>query len=523
MKKLPIGISTLADFITDGYVYVDKTPHVQMLTERGKYYFLSRPRRFGKSLLVDTLHQLFAGNEPLFRGLHIHPHWDWAVQYPVISISFGSGQLQNRAELERRFRHILRVNQEDLGIECADHEDVAGCFSDLIRAAKAKYGRSVVVLVDEYDKPILDNITKPDIAAEMRDGLRNLYSVIKDNDASIRFAFLTGVSKFSKVSLFSGLNNLEDITLDPRYSALCGYTQTELEHHFAEHLQGADMAMVRSWYNGYNWLGESVYNPFDVLLFISKGKKFLPYWFETATPSFLVEILRKHQFYLPDLEAVNMDYKALGDFDVDRIHLETLLFQTGYLTIKREMVDVPGSLPEYVLSYPNNEVRYSLTGYLLDNYLTDTRPERSAIRQALIRNDFATLERHFRALFDNISYQNYTNNPIASYEGYYASVMYAFLCSLSLDTRAEESSNKGRVDITLRLPFINGAKRVYIFEFKMVKGTEGDGSAMAQIKQQDYAAPYRDGQHRIFLVGMEFSAQVRNFVGFEWEEDCLQG
>ena len=145
-----------------------------------------------------------------------------------------------------------------------------------------------------------------------------------------------------------------------------------------------------------------------------------------------------------------MDYKALGDFDVDRIHLETLLFQTGYLTIKREMVDVPGSLPEYVLSYPNNEVRYSLTGYLLDNYLTDTRPERSAIRQALIRNDFATLECDFRALFDNISYQNYTNNPIASYEGYYASVMYAFLCSLSLDTRAEESSNKGRVDITLR-------------------------------------------------------------------------
>ncbi|EIJ34603.1 ATP-binding protein [Thiothrix nivea] len=523
MKKLPIGISTLANFIADGYVYVDKTPYVQMMADRGKYYFLSRPRRFGKSLLVDTLHQLFAGNETLFRGLHIHPHWDWAVQYPVISISFAEGLLESRAALERRIQQILELNQEQLGVSCRHHQDPAACFGELIRNAKAKYGRDVVVLVDEYDKPILDNITHPEVAADMRNGLRDLYSVIKGQDANIRFAFLTGVSKFSKVSLFSGLNNLEDITLDPRYSALCGYTQTELEYHFAEHLQGADMAMVRSWYNGYNWLGESVYNPFDVLLFIAKGKEFLPYWFETATPSFLVHILRKRPFYLPDLEAVRMDYKALGDFDVDRIHLETLLFQTGYLTIKEKIVDVPGSLPEYALTYPNNEVRYSLMGYLLDNYLTDTRPERSAIRQALIRNDFAALERHFRALFDNIAHQNYTNNPIASYEGYYASVMYAFLCSLSLDTRAEESSNKGRVDMTLRLPFINEAKRVYIFEFKLVDGAEGDGGALVQIKQQDYAAPYRDGQHCIFLVGMEFSAQVRNFVRFEWEEDGLQG
>lgn len=517
MKKLPIGISTLADIINDGYVYVDKTPYVQMLTDTGKYYFLSRPRRFGKSLLVDTLHQLFAGNEPLFRGLHIHPHWDWTITYPVIRISFGSGQLRNRAELDEKTGELLRINQQTLGITCTETSH-SGCFAELIRAAKAKYGRNVVVLVDEYDKPILDNIRNPAIAAEMRDGLRNFYSVIKDNDASIRFALLTGVSKFSKVSLFSGLNNLNDITLDTRYSALCGYTQGELEHGFAEHLQGADMTLVQQWYNGYNWLGESVYNPFDMLLFIDGGKKFLPYWFETATPSFLLEILRQRPFYLPDLEALRMDYKKLGDFDVDKIHLETLLFQTGYLTIKQEVIDLPGSLPEYVLTYPNNEVRYSLMGYLLDNYFTDTRPERSAIRQALIHNDFTVLEHHFRALFDNIAHQNYTNNPIAEYEGYYASVMYAFLCSLSLDTRAEESSNKGRVDITLRLPLINGAKRVYIFEFKMVEGTEGDGSALAQIKSKDYAAPYRDGEHRIFLIGMEFNAQVRNFVRFEWEE-----
>ena len=518
MKSLPIGISSLTKIIAKDSIYVDKTAYIQSLLELGSYYFLSRPRRFGKSLLIDTLHQLFAGNETLFRGLHIHPYWDWSVQYPVISISFAEGKLENRAALDEKIDEILAFHQETLGIQCKNNS-LSGCFSELIRNAKAKYGRNVVVLIDEYDKPILDNITKPDIAADMRDGLRNLYSVIKGEDANIRFAFLTGVSKFSKVSLFSGLNNLQDITLDARYSALCGYTQRELELHFVEHLQGVDMPLVQRWYNGYNWLGDSVYNPFDVLLFIAGGKKFLPYWFETATPSFLIDILRRRPFYLPDLEAVHLDYKSLGDFDIDRIRLETLLFQTGYLTIKEEIIDLPGSLPEYVLTYPNNEVRYSLMGYLLDNCLTETRPERSAIRQAFIHNDFVALEHHFRALFDNIAYQNYTNNPIASYEGYYASVMYAFLCSLSLETRAEESTNKGRVDITVRLPLINGAKRVYIFEFKMVQGSEGDGSALAQIKTKEYAAPYRDGEHRIFLVGMEFSEAVRNLVRFEWEEE----
>lgn len=517
MKKLPIGISTLADIITDGYVYIDKTSYVQMLAESGKYYFLSRPRRFGKSLLVDTLHQLFAAHEALFRGLHIHPHWDWTVAYPVIRISFGAGQLRNRAELDEKFGELLRINQQALGVTCTETSH-SGCFAELIRAAKAKHGRNVVVLIDEYDKPILDNIRNPAVAAEMRDGLRNFYSVIKDNDASIRFALLTGVSKFSKVSLFSGLNNLKDITLDSRYSALCGYTQSELEREFAAHLQGVDMALVQQWYNGYNWLGESVYNPFDILLFVDGGKEYLPYWFETGTPTFLLEVLRKQPYYLPDLEAVRMEYKALGNFDVDFIPLETLLFQAGYLTIKEKRVAFPGTPPEYILSYPNNEVRYSLMSYLLENYLTDSHHERSSVYQTLFSNDFAALERRFRTLFDSIAHQNHTNNPIAAYEGYYASVVYAFLCSLSLDTRAEESTSKGRVDITLRFTLPDGQKQVYILEFKMVDKAAGDGSALQQIKDKDYAAPYRNGQQRIFLIGMEFNKQVRNLVRFEWEE-----
>ncbi|MEZ5453095.1 MAG: AAA family ATPase [Thiothrix sp.] len=521
MKNLPIGISTLADIINDGYVYVDKTRYVQMLTDTGKYYFLSRPRRFGKSLLVDTLHQLFAGNETLFRGLHIHPHWDWAVSYPVIRFSFGAGQLRNRAELDDKMGELLRISQQELEITCTE-TSLQACFAELIRSAKAKYGQAVVVLVDEYDKPILDNISNPAIAAEMRDGLRNLYSVIKDNDAYIRFAMLTGVSKFSKVSLFSGLNNLKDITLDARYSALCGYTQIELEREFAEHLQGVDMALVQQWYNGYNWLGESVYNPFDILLFVDGGHKFLPYWFETGTPTFLVEVLRKKPYHLPDLETVHMEYKTLGNFDVDTIQLETLLFQTGYLTIKQETVAFPGSTPEYTLSYPNLEVRYSLMGYLLEHYLTDSRHERGSIYQAFLSNDFVALERRFRTLFDSIAHQNHTNNPMAAHEGYYAAVVYAFLCSLSLDTRAEESTNKGRVDITLRFTLPDGQRQVYIFEFKMTDKSAGDGSALQQIKDKNYAASHRDGQQRIFLIGMEFNEKARNLVRFEWEEDTVR-
>ncbi|EIJ36728.1 ATP-binding protein [Thiothrix nivea] len=518
MKKLPIGISTLEKIIQDDFVYVDKTVHIQELTKKPGYYFLSRPRRFGKSLLLDTLHQLFAGNEPLFRGLHIHPHWDWSLAYPVIRLSFGSGIPKNKADLDRSIQRQLRRNQQLLGVTCTSENDSVGCFAELIQKAADHYGQPVVVLVDEYDKPILDNVTDDATATVMRNGLRDLYSVIKDNDADIRFAFLTGVSKFSKVSIFSGLNNLNDISMDTRYSALCGYTQAELEHYFAEHLQGADFPLIREWYNGYGWLGERVYNPFDILLFIDKNREYLSYWFSTGTPTFLVEVLKARHFHLPDLESVKIGANALEAFDIGRIELVALLFQTGYLTIKSKEITFGGQ-PEYTLSYPNREVRYSLTQHLLENYLLDHSQERHSVYQAFLKNDFAALERRFRTLFDEIAHQNHTNNRLAEYEGYYASVMYAFLCSLGMDTRAEESSNKGRVDIALRFTLPDGQKQVYIFEFKMVEGDTGDGSALAQIRKNDYAARYRDGQQRIFLIGIEFSKQVRNIVGYQWEED----
>ena len=514
MKQLPIGISTLSKIIENNYAYVDKTQLVLQLAQSSGYFFLSRPRRFGKSLLVNTLAEVFSGTEALFQGLYIHPHWDWSVTYPVIQISFGAGVLNSREELEQHINEALQLNQEKLGIAELKSASSKGRFAELIRKAKAEYGQGSVVLIDEYDKPILDNITEPEIATEMRNGLRNFYSVIKDSDESLRFAFLTGVSKFSKVSVFSGLNNLKDITLDPAYGTVCGYTQAELEEVFAEHLQDVDLAEMKSWYNGYQWLGEGVYNPFDVLLFLGTGKQFRPYWFETGTPSFLISLLKSGRYHVPDFEDMEVSSTQLSDFDIDHIRLETLLFQTGYLTIKK--VENVFEETVFLLNYPNREVRSTFNQVILDRYLTEQPQARLPVMRALLANDYMALEQHFTALFASIANDNYRKNPIAHYEGYYASVMYAYLCSLAIDTIAEDTSNRGRIDLTLRFKRPAGRKQVYIFEFKVIDDNEGDGSALQQLQDKDYAAKYNDGETDIVLIGMEFSKTVRNIVGFKW-------
>ena len=237
-RRLPIGIQTFREIREEDYYYVDKTGFALRLNDEGKYYFLSRPRRFGKSLFLDTLAELFAGNEPLFRGLEAHERWDWGRRFPVVRLSFAEGVLRSRAELDQRIGELLADNEARLGV-ASSQRSLAGRFQGLIAAARAAHGERVVVLVDEYDKPILDNLTDADTARELRDGLRNLYSVIKGADAHIRFAFLTGVSKFSKVSLFSGLNNLNDITVDADYSALCGYTEADSTTSLPQSLRGS--------------------------------------------------------------------------------------------------------------------------------------------------------------------------------------------------------------------------------------------------------------------------------------------
>ena len=509
-SALPIGIQTLSKIREGNCYYVDKTDFALRLIAEGTHYFLSRPRRFGKSLFLDTLAELFAGNAALFRGLAAESRWDWSRRYPVIRLSFGGGVVRQPGELDAKIGEQLAINQEALGISCA-RPTLGGCFAELIRKAHAATGERVVVLVDEYDKPILDNITAPEMARAMRDGLRDLYSVIKDSDAHIRFAFLTGVSKFSKVSLFSGLNNLKDITVDARYSAICGYTEADLDQVFAPELAGLDRDQIRAWYNGYNWLGEAVYNPFDVLLLFD-AREFRPWWFETGTPTFLVEVLTERGFFTPDLAQVRASEALISTFDVQNMPSEALLWQTGYLTFtgSRRI----GARWEYQLGYPNLEVESALNDALLKGLMGDAMQAERAVSRlydVLVAADFDALRRHLASLFAAIPHQWHDSNPIARYEGYYASVFYSHLAALGLDLVPEDASHQGRLDLRLRFN-----DRIWLFEFKVVE-LAPEGAALQQIKDRGYADKYRAEGLPIHLIGIEFSREHRSLVGFEVE------
>ncbi|MDP2427441.1 MAG: AAA family ATPase, partial [Methylobacter sp.] len=447
-KKLPIGIQTFAKIREDHYYYVDKTPLILKLVSDGTHYFLSRPRRFGKSLLIDTLGELFAGNEPLFRGLFIHDKWDWSIKYPVIRLSFGGGVIHDRAHLDRRIFTILDNNQVNLSVNCQHTDDIGDFFESLIKKTVEQTGRRVVILVDEYDKPILDNLAKPEIAKEIRDGLRNLYSVIKDSDAHVKFAMLTGVSKFSKVSLFSGLNNLRDITLATEFSSICGYTDDDIDTLFAPELEGLDREKIRYWYNGYNWTGQSVYNPFDVLL-LFQSREFKNHWFETGSPTFLIDLLCKRQTFTPNLDHMLAAEALLSAFDVEQIATEALLFQTGYLTI--DSVRHLASMTQFKLRYPNHEVRSSLNEamlYALTAKSSEYGVHAGQLYDFLVENNFDGLNKLFTAFFASIPNDWYRNNPIAQYEGYYASIFYSYFAALGLDIILEDVTNFGRIDMT---------------------------------------------------------------------------
>ena len=508
-KKLPIGIQNFSEIRSEGYYYADKTAFCLKLAQQGKYYFLSRPRRFGKSLLIDTLGELFSGNQALFTGLYVEDKWDWSIQYPVVRISFGGGIIENKADLTNKIQEQLRINQEQLHIACQD-QSTSVCFAELIRFAHEKIGQRVVILVDEYDKPILDNLLKPDVAKEIRDGLRNFYSVIKDCDAHIKFVMLTGVSKFSKVSLFSGLNNLNDITVDAPYSSICGYTDEDLDTVFAPELEGLDRDQIRHWYNGYNWTGTSVYNPFDVLLLFEKHQ-FKAHWFETGSPTFLIDVLCKRKTFTPNLDRMIAAEALLSVFDVEQISTEALLFQTGYLTI--DSVRQLGSMTQFTLRYPNHEVRSSLNEamlYALTAQSSEYATQAGYLYDLLMENNFVQMQTLFTSFFASIPHDWYRNNPIAQYEGYYASVFYSYFAALGLDIILEDTTNQGRIDMT-----VNFNQQVYLFEFKVVELVP-QGKALQQLKDRGYADKYRSLGQPIHLIGVEFSKDNRSVVGFEW-------
>ena len=510
-RTLPIGMQTFRKIREADCYYVDKTAWIRRLLDEGTHYFLSRPRRFGKSLLLDTCKELFEGNEALFEGLAIHEHWDWSERHPVVRLDFGSGHFQGPGELRTEVTDRLRAMEDEAGI--TTHPDsVPGRFGHVLKSLHRRTGRRVAVLIDEYDKPILDALDTPEVARANRDYLRGLYAVLKSSDADIRFSLMTGVTKFSKVSLFSGLNNLEDLTLDRRCSSICGYTETDLDTVFAPELPGLDRDKIRDWYNGYGWLGEErVYNPFDILL-LFRNRKFAPWWFETGTPAFLVETLFRRRVSSVALDGMLGTGDLLSAFDVDAIATEALLFQTGYLTIAGE--ENLGGESLYRLGYPNREVRQSLNERLLRYLVHDTsRQTENSIRleELLAANDFAGLKTLFQAFYASIPYEWYTNNDIARYEGYCASVFYSYFAGLGLDITVEDSTSHGRLDMAVRFN-----ANVYLFELKVVE-MAGEGAAMAQLKERRYAEKYRGTGEPIHLVAVEFSRDSRNVVAFEVE------
>ena len=389
--------------------YVDKTDHARRLVERGKYNFLSRPRRFGKTLLVDTLQKLFEGSEELFPGPR-HTRRVGLVGAP----SGRAAGFQRRGSFRNPdgVRGTVEAQLEEAEMQAGLEPGPAGSavrFRRLIRTLHERTGRRVVVLVDEYDKPVLDALGDRELALANRDFLRSLYGVIKACDEQLRFVFLTGVSKFSQAGLFSGLNNLIDITLEPRFGAICGYTDDELDAVFAPELEGLDRKKVQRWYNGYNWRGaDKVYNPYDILL-LFETREFEAHWFRTGTPTFLADLLSRRRVATPALEGLVADDDLLSTFDVDRIPVETLLFQTGYLTIVGEERDAEARL--YRLDYPNQEVKRSLNALLLTAMAPDVpvAAESRELRRLMRTNDFAGVERLFRAFLASIPNEWYAN------------------------------------------------------------------------------------------------------------------
>ena len=518
-RKLPIGIQSFRRIREGNCYYVDKTTLIGDLIERGDHYFLARPRRFGKSLLIDTLQALFSGDEALFRGLGIHGRWNWSETNPVVRLSF-DGKYNEPGDLKGSILAQLAIIERNAGLDPAPRGlDGPDRLRDLLDRLHRNAGKQVVVLVDEYDKPILDVLEDPELARANRDYLRGFYGIVKGSAEHVRFVFVTGISMFSKVSLFSGLNNLRDISLDPRFATLCGYTDEDLDAVFAPELPGLDRDEIREWYNGYHWRGgEKVYNPFDILLLFD-SREFMPWWYETGTPDFLYRLMSGRGEDPLSLEDRPVDAARLTRFDVGDIDLRALMFQAGYLTIAGE--ERIGVEMFYTLEFPNLEVRQSFSKGLLV-HLGQAGEEVSAQGHALMElleaGKFEGFAKRLRAYLAGIphQWQGRGAGNLGQYESHYAAMLYMTFRAVGADVRAEDSSSQGRADIVL----LHGGQ-VFVFEFKMAEGGEGAEAAMAralaQMRDQGYAEKYRDRGGPIHLVGVVFGREERTLLAVRAE------
>lgn len=514
-KFLPIGIQYFDSLIENNYIYVDKTKYLfDLAIKVGAPYFLSRPRRFGKSLLVSTFKELFSGRKDLFKGLWIEEKWDWTTTNPVIHISFdfiNYKKLGLEAALQAKVQELAAIHDIKIESPSATPE-----FGQLIQKLAKKQGK-VVILIDEYDKPIIDYLEKDKYqqAKEHQEILKNFYSVLKPVSNHLRLLFITGVSKFSKVSIFSDLNHVADLTLNKNYAALTGYTQEELEFYFDDYLKAAadilkiDRAILveqmRIWYNGYSWDGETmVYNPFGVLNFFAEFQ-FKNYWFATGTPSFLLKQMKNHNQFVFDKERIRSG--KLDKYTIENLDLIPLLFQTGYLTIK-DLNIFDGRM---TLDYPNREVRESMYHFILDgitNYSGDSSQDTvETLVDAFVDANLIQIKATLNMLLASLPSEVYDKKS----EGLYHGLIHLIFKLIGLYIKSEVHSSMGRADSIVQTP-----DHVFIFEFKFNRTAK---EALKQIKKNQYAVPYLKSQKQVLAIGVNFVTKEKEIKG--WEVEAL--
>ncbi len=509
MKKYPIGIQDFQELRTGGYLYIDKTEHTYNLLESGKYFFLSRPRRFGKSLLLSTLKYFFLGRRDLFEGLWVDREADHDWQpYPVLHFSYSSSGYKSNG-LEAALLRLLKESADAYGVNLKSR-DLPGQFRELLQTIGAG-PRKVVILIDEYDKPLVDYLEDLPQAEANREVMKNFFSILKDSDGFIRMLLITGVSKFSKVSLFSDLNNLQDITLHPRHSTLTGYTPEELDQYFGSEypaLASANemsipevIAAIKRWYNGYQWkIGAPVYNPFSVLnLFDST--RFANYWWESGTPTFLLKLLKQQEQF--DLSALKASHTMFESLELEGQDWLALLFQTGYLTLDQN----PPRTRYYYLKYPNLEVEEAMFQHLLATFretpATASYPIWLNIKDALDAGEMEAFIEQVDVLFSTIPYQLFE----ARRESFFHAVLHLTFQGLGLLTQSEVSTSKGRVDTV-----VHAKDHIYVMEFKLDAPAQ---EALDQIRDKRYGSAYLSEEKSLMAVGIGFSSETRTVA--DWE------
>ena len=530
MEKIATDTYSFERIRNGGFVYVDKTAILKILADGsiGTQFFVARPRRFGKSLAISTLQCLFEGRRELFQGLAIEPEWDWSKTYPVLKLDMGSCQAASVAELWTKIGTMLRAESERLGVPLRKDEPVCGQFrflmSDMIaaadRQAKAKNQEAtvdkMVLLVDEYDKPLLAHLGKSDVN-EIRDALKEFYSVIKTCEGYQRFAFITGVSKFSKVSIFSDLNNLNEFSMDARVATLFGYTHEEARANFPESLAAlgeklgldsdAVFAKLIHWYDGYRFEenSELVFNPVSIGKCLS-SQKFDPYWFETGTPSFLLKLIENSPV---DIDHIEVSQSAFSVYEPDDPELMAIFYQTGYLTIKSAHED--GEDRIYKLGFPNYEVRKAFSESLSREFSRLSASDHSSLLTQMVE---ALRHDDVNDMLDALScfFANIPANITVKREKYYQTLFYAVFVLIGARTFAECWTNRGRVDAVVETPC-----GIYVFEFKL-NGTAEE--ALAQIKAKGYHEKYLRNGKKVTLIGAAFDGELRNLSDRQIEVVC---